>query len=58
MQESDFDVDHTSVDDCSRRFPAHRLTRPSGQPDADVSYLRTSPGAEFRRHAWDEGGHS
>lgn len=58
MQESDFEITRTNVDEGARRFPAHRLTRPSGHPDADVSYLRASPGADFTKHAWDEGGHS
>lgn len=58
MQESDFEYNRHNLSEGSRRFPAQRLSRPSGRPSADVSYLQTSPGAEFGRHAWDEGGHS
>ena len=56
MDESDFEIDRDKLVEGSRRFPAHRLTRPAGHPHADVSYLRR--GADFGRHAWDEGGHS
>ena len=56
MDESSFRIDSAQLAEVSRRFPARRLTAPEPQPDADVSYLRTTPSAEFARRAWDEGG--
>lgn len=58
MLESDFEIDPSKLTDGSRRFPADRLTRPTGAGDGDVSYLAESPETEFGRHVWDEGGHS
>lgn len=55
MLESDFEYDRTNTDEGARRFPAHRQTVPTAQPQTDVSYLRRA--VEFVRHAWDEGGH-
>ena len=56
MDETMFEVDTAQLAEASRRFPAHRRAVPGGHPDADLGYL-TAPGAEFGRHAWDEGGH-
>ncbi|HWV25837.1 MAG TPA: hypothetical protein VNZ66_01335 [Aeromicrobium sp.] len=57
MDETSFEINRADLSEASRRFPAHRLPRAVGRPTADVTYL-AAPGAEFARHAWDEGGHS
>jgi len=57
MDETSFDIDRAALTEASRRFPAHRLPQPAGDPSADMRYL-SAPGTEFARHAWDEGGHS
>lgn len=57
MDESSFAIDSTQLAEASRLFPAHRLAPASPHPDSDVSYLASTPGVEFARHAWDEGGH-
>jgi hypothetical protein len=57
MDESSFDIDSTQLAEASLRFPAHRLTPAQASVDSDVSYLAAAPGADFARHAWDEGGH-
>lgn len=57
MDESSFDIDSTQVAEASARFPAHRLSPRHAVPRSDVTYLETTPGAEFGRHAWDEAGH-
>ena len=58
MDETTFEYDSAQLAAASRRFPAHRRPIPVGHPDADLGHLlRTSPSAEFGRHAWDEGGH-
>lgn len=56
MDESSFEIDSALAAATSRRFPAHRLVASHADPDSDVSYLATAKGAEFGRHAWDEGG--
>ncbi|MCW2829886.1 MAG: hypothetical protein JWP31_578 [Aeromicrobium sp.] len=56
MDESSFEIDSQQLAEASRRFPAQRLVATRAKPDADVSYLTMAPGAEFGRHAWDEGG--
>ncbi|MBP2392059.1 hypothetical protein [Aeromicrobium fastidiosum] len=56
MEESAFEFDSAHVAETSRRFPAQRLTHAEPHPVSDVSYLHAAPGAEFGRHAWDEGG--
>ena len=56
MDETMFEVDVAKLAEASRRFPAHRRAVPVGHSVADLGYL-TAPGAEFGRHAWDEGGH-
>ncbi|WP_162891245.1 hypothetical protein [Aeromicrobium sp. A1-2] len=57
MDESSFEIDSAQIAEASRRFPAHRLAPRHPGARADVSYLATTPGAEFGRHAWDEAGH-
>lgn len=56
MDETMYEVDVARLAEASRRFPAHRRVATVGHPGADLAYL-TAPGAEFGRHAWDEGGH-
>ncbi len=57
MDESTFEIDTTQLAEASRLFPAHRVAHRVPSPTGDVSYLAAAPGAEFGRHAWDEGGH-
>lgn len=57
MDESTYEIDTAQLAETSRRFPAHRMARRAPRPTADVSYLVATPGVEFARHAWDEGGH-
>ena len=57
MEESAFEFDSAQVAETSRRFPAQRLAHAAPRPVSDVGYLDAAPGAEFGRHAWDEGGH-
>ncbi|WP_159085871.1 hypothetical protein [Aeromicrobium chenweiae] len=57
MDETSFDIDPSLLAEASRLFPAHRLAPPSPRPAGDVSFLPSTPGDEFARRAWDEGGH-
>lgn len=57
MDDTTFEYEIAQLAEASRRFPAHRRNMKVGRPDADLSYLSTAQGAEFGRHAWDEGGH-
>lgn len=57
MDEASFEIDQQQLAESARRFPAHRHMRPVAHPSADMSYLASSPSAEFGSHAWDECGH-
>ena len=57
MEESSFELDNSQVRALAGGYPARRREVPTAHPDADMSYLRTSRGAEFRQHCWDECGH-
>jgi hypothetical protein len=56
MDESSFDIDSAQVAETSARFSVRRERPRHAKPAADVSYVETTPGAEFGRHAWDEAG--
>lgn len=55
MEETAFEFDSRQLAETSRRFPAHRLVPAASRPSGDLAFL--AGGAEFGRHAWDEGGH-
>jgi hypothetical protein len=57
VDESSFEIDSAQLAEASRRFPARPRMRPDAHPDSDVSFLDSTPSAEFALHAWDEGGH-
>ncbi|MCD9198280.1 hypothetical protein [Aeromicrobium wangtongii] len=57
MEESSFEIDSRQLAETSSRFPAQRLAPAAARPSSDVSYLADGAGADFGRHAWDEGGH-
>lgn len=57
MEESSFDVDSGQVRLLAREYPEHHREVAVAHPDADLAYLRTPHGAEFREHCWDGGGH-
>jgi hypothetical protein len=57
VEESSFDVDSRQLRTLAAGYPNRHVKRPHAHPEADLSYLRTPAGAEFRRHCWDECGH-
>lgn len=57
MEESSFDVDSGQLRTLAQRYPEHHREVATAHPDADLTYVRTSRGAEFGSHCWDEGGH-
>lgn len=57
MEESAFEFSPVQVAETSRRFPASRLVATPAHPVDDLGQRLAAPGAEFGRHAWDEGGH-
>ena len=57
MEESSFELDSRQVRTLAAGYPSRHKDRPTAHPDADLTYLRTPAGAEFRHHCWDECGH-
>ena len=57
MDESSFELDTTQIRQLTAGYPRRHREVPGAHPDADLSYLNTSAGADFRGHCWDEGGH-
>lgn len=57
MEESSFELDTRQVRTLAHGYPSRHQEMPHVHPDADLTYLKTSSGAEFRDHCWDECGH-
>jgi hypothetical protein len=57
MDESSFEMDSTQVRQLTVGYPWRHRTSAIAHPDADMTYMESSAGAEFRGHCWDESGH-
>jgi hypothetical protein len=50
-------MDSTQVRQLTVGYPWRHRTSAIAHPDADMTYMESSAGAEFRGHCWDESGH-
>ena len=57
MDESSFELDSTQIRRLTAGYPRRHHDVPVAHPDADLSYMKSSTGADFRGHCWDESGY-
>jgi len=57
MDEASFELDTTQIQRLSAGYPRRHREVAVAHPDADLTYLNSSVGADFRGHCWDESGH-
>jgi hypothetical protein len=57
MDESSFEMDSSQIRQLTAGYPRRHREAAIAHPDSDLTYMKSSAGADFRGHCWDESGH-